>query len=243
VLHETAKAIIKRGFNHAVDTRGEYHLGYLYEECRHRISKNAAMPGAAIATEATIVEHTRSDLVVTINGGKKVIIEVVVSHDLELPTREAYLHSGIPILKIKPTWETLGQLESEAIAADTLNLPIPRLCKTCRAEEERREAQRKAEEAERRRKEEETIAQQQLYLKSALNRLKVLEQRHPSSPDKLPFQPWIRDPCGVLMFPSIRKKVYTSAIILAELGFRQAKKKPWLFYLPRKTDDIRFLWR
>ena len=214
-LHDTATAMIIRGFSDALDRHGEYRLGCPCGECRRTVSRNIAVPGAGVETERSIVAGTRSDLVVGQPGRSPVVIEVVVTHDLEPEARGAYTNSGIPVLKVRPTWDTVAELESAVITDDTLNVP-PVKCTACKDAEERR------------RREEGQI---QGRVDSMLKRMNRRQQPDPAKP---PFRPWTHDQFERPMFPRIRQQVYANAIILTQLGFVQAQRKPWLslFRLP-----------
>ena len=116
-LHDAAVAMIHRGFSDALDRQGEYRLGCSCEECDKTVSRNVVVPGANIETETSIVVGTRSDLVVHQPGRSPVVIEVVVTHDLEPEAHDSYKGAGIPVLKVRPTWEKLAELESAVIHA------------------------------------------------------------------------------------------------------------------------------
>ena len=209
-LHDTAKALIMQGFSGALARQGAYRLGCPCEECGRPVSRNIAVPGAKVEAEKSVVAGTRSDLVVNQPDRGPVIIEVVVTHDLEPESRESYEKSETPVLKIRPTWETLDNLESAVISDDTLNVP-PVRCSSCKRATERRRRERE---------------QIQERVDSMLRQLNGQQQ-----PDqgKLPFRPWTHDQFERAMFPRIRQQVYANALILTELGFVQAKQKPWLF--------------
>ena len=209
-LHDTAKALIMQGFSGALSRQGAYRLGCPCEECGRPVSRNIAVPGAKVESEKTVVAGTRSDLVVNQQDRGPIIIEVVVTHDLEPESRESYEKSGDPVLKIRPTWETLDKLESEVISDDTLNVP-PVHCASCKRATERR------------RREREQIQE------SVDSMLRQLNERRQPDQGKLPFRPWTHDRFERPMFPRIRQQVYANALILTELGFVQAKQKPWLF--------------
>ena len=209
-LHDTAKALIMQGFSGALAQQGAYRLGCPCEECGSPVSRNIAVPGAKVEAEKSVVAGTRSDLVVSQPGRSPVIIEVVVTHDLEPESRESYEKSGTPVLQIRPTWDTLDKLESEVISDDTLNVP-PVRCASCKRATERRRRERE---------------QIQERVDSMLRQLN--ERRQPNQ-DKLPFRPWTHDQFERPMFPRIRQQVYANALILTELGFVQTKQKPWLF--------------
>ena len=209
-LHDTAKALIMQGFSSALARKAAYRLGCPCEECGRPVSRNIAVPEAKVEAEKSVVAGTRSDLVVNQPDRGPVIIEVVVTHDLEPESRESYEKSGTPVLKIRPTWETLDKLESAVISDDTLNVP-PVRCASCKRATERRLRERE---------------QIQERVDSMLRQLN--ERRQPDQ-GKFPFHPWTHDQFERPMFPRIRQQVYTNALILTELGFVQAKQKPWLF--------------
>ena len=203
-------ALIMWGFSDALKQQTEYLLGCPCVECGKSVSRNIAIPGASIASENALVPGTRSDLVVTQPGKASVIVEIVVTHDLEPETRESYQQAGIPVLKVRPVWDTVLELGSRIITDDTLNVP-PVLCATCRDAAERQRKQREG------------------ALKHADSMLQRLSERKRPNPAKLPFRPWTHDKFGRPMFPHIRRRVYANAIILCESGFTQTKDKPWLF--------------
>ena len=132
-LHETAKAAICQGFLTAQEDSEPYLLQFPCERCGKAISTNIAVSGAGIATERTAVDGTRSDLVATKEDGKspRVIIEIVVYHDLEAETASRYRESGVPVIKVKPTWETVDEMRKKTLADDTLNISQQK-CRPCR---------------------------------------------------------------------------------------------------------------
>ena len=219
-LHDSATAMIIRGFCDALDQQKEYRLGCPCGECGRTVSRNVTDPGARIETEKSIVAGTRSDLVIGQVDRGPVIIEVVVTHDLEPEAHEAYKESDIPVLKVRPTWDTLFQLESEVIADDTLNVPRVR-CSACKNAEQRH------------RREQDRIRRR------ADSILRRMNERRPTAPGSLPFRPWTHDKFGRPMFSDIRRRVFVNAIILTELGFVQAQKSPWVFVF-RLSGDVVF---
>ena len=170
-LHETATTVIIQGFSDALKRQGEYLLACPCEECGSRVSRNIAIPGASIEAEKTLVAGTGSDLVVNQPGKASVIVEIVVTHDLEPETRESYVESGVPVLKVRPNWDMVVELGSRIITDDTLNVP-PVLCAACRDAAERQRKQREG------------------ALKHADSMLQRLSERKRPNPAKLPFRPW-----------------------------------------------------
>ena len=55
----------------------------------------------------------------------------MVHHDLEIETANRYLESGLPVLKVKPTWETVDELRNEVHGDETINI-TQRTCGPCR---------------------------------------------------------------------------------------------------------------
>ena len=102
-LHETAKAAICQGFLTALEDYKSYPVKFPCDRCRKPIPVNVAVEGAGIATERTAIKGTRSDLVITKDDGRspRVIIEIVVHHDLDVDTEEKYKGSGIAVIKIR----------------------------------------------------------------------------------------------------------------------------------------------
>ena len=218
-LHDTATAMIVRGFYDALDRQSEYRLGCPCAECGRTVSRNIAIQGALVETEKSVVAGTRSDLVVSQTGRGPVVIEIVVTHDLESEALEAYRESGISLLKVRPTWDTLFRLESGVITDDTVNVP-PVRCSECKSAEQRH------------RREQDRIRRR------ADSMLRRLNERRPTDTGSLPFRPWTHDKFGRPMFSDIRRRVFVNAIILTELGFVQAQRNPWVFVFRLSTGVI-----
>ena len=208
-LHDTATAMIVRGFYDALDHQSEYLLGCPCAECGRTVSRNIAVPGSSVETEESVVVGTRSDLVVGQTGRGPVVIEIVVTHDLEPEAHEAYTESAVPVLKVRPTWDTLTQLESGVITDETLNVPSVR-CAQCKNAEQRNRRE------------------QEMVRRRTDSMLQRMNERRPTDPGSPLFRPWTHDKFGRPMFPHIRRKVYVNAIILTELGFVQTQRSPWL---------------
>ena len=208
-LHDSATALIIRGFRDALNQQREYRLGCPCGECGRTVSRNVAIPGASIEAEKSIVAGTRSDLVIGQADRGPVVIEIVVTHDLEPEAHEVYRESGIPVLKVHPSWDKLYQLESEVATADTVNVP-PVRCSECKNAEQRH------------RREQERIRRR------ADSMLRRMNERRPTGIGSLPFRPWTHDKFGRPMFSDIRRRVFVNAMILTELGFVQAQKSPWV---------------
>ena len=217
-LHKTAQALIVQSIDNARINQEIYRLGYPCPDCGENVSCNIAPVVIRVQQEEVLVEGTRSDIVLYRDGGKPIIVEVVVTHDLEPDTRHRYIESGLPVFLIRPAWDNLHELELSVKADSILNLQT-KPCSACIEREERRRRQQE----EQRRKEE--TAKEQFYPE-----LTRMDRREQSSPTNFPFQPWVYDFLGRQMYPRVRRQVYATAIILTELGFRQSQKNPHVFW-------------
>ena len=217
-LHKTAQALIVKSLVYARNNQKEYRLGYPCPDCGEKVSYNIVPVVTDVNPEETIVDGTRSDIVIYRDDNKPIIIEVVVTHDLEPGTRQRYAESKIPAFLIRPTWDSLDELESSVIADSTLNLQA----KPCSACVEREERQRRQQKEQRRREE---------RLKEQFDsRLTRMDRREQSKPTILPLQPLVYDYLDRPMYPHVRRQVYANAIILTEMGFRQSPKNPHVFW-------------
>ena len=130
-----------------------------------------------------------------------------MTHSIEPETRQRYEDAGVAVIVIEPTWNTLPELRYGIVPARTLNV-APWQCASCTAAEARRDAADRRAEA-------------------LLGRL---DDRVPHRGKDLPFQPWHHDRFGRALRTWVRARTHAGALILSELGFRQARAKPWLFF-------------
>ena len=204
-LHETAKAAICQGFLTAVQERGAYSVKFPCSRCREPVGVNVAIEGAAIATERSVVHGTRSDLVITRGDGKspRVIIEIVVHHDVEEFTKEKYLESGTPVLKVRPSWESVDRLREQAVADETLNVDDT-VCRNCK-------------ETNRRHKE---------WIEGIKGKLSVALQTGRGHKETVPIH---QDRFGSFLRADTKRLVNSNARRLAAVGFVQQSRRPTLF--------------
>jgi len=206
-LHETAKALIVQGFLTAQASSGEYRVGFACEDCGTVTSGNIARPTRTIAVEQAVVENTRSDIAVDRQPEKRpLLIEVVVSHEIEPATRQRYEASELPVFIIYPEWSTVTELAHAVVAADAIN--VSRLCAACREADERRQRE---------------LSEADEWAKSMLRALEPAGSTAPS------IRPWSRDRFGRQMYSHVRRSVQQNAVILRRIGFIQSEMKPWLF--------------
>ena len=173
--------------------------------------------------EQVLVEGARSDVVVDRGPKRPLIIEVVVTHDIEPTTRQRYEASGLPVLVVHPEWDTVAELAHALIADAAINVPSM-LCHECQ--------QTKA----RRRKE---LSEAEKWAQSMLRGLRATASE-PTGSAPRSIRPWQRDKFGREMYSHIRRAVHRNAIILRRMGFIQSKKKPWLlmFRLPERCGVV-----
>lgn len=230
-LHETAKANICRGFLQAMGSRDRYNLGFPCMDCGISIKVNIAEAGASIASERSVVPGTRSDLVIMRQDGvePRVVIEIVVHHDLEPKTRQNYEDSRIPVVKVAPTWEKVSELLTKAEGYQALNISEKR-CQGCRAREERRkkiEAKKKAETDQ------------------------ILSGITPRDPTGQALTNITHDRFGANLRAGTRFRIMTNARKLIRLGFWQQESRPTLFlfqagirkiYADLDSTDVMRIW-
>lgn len=234
-LHEAAKANIVEGFLSAMESGDDYNLGYLCQGCGVHILVNVAEQGAGIATERIAVEGTRSDLVVINPISKirqrgrveRVIIEIVVSHDLEVDTHLKYQDAGTPVIKVKPTWETLDELRPSCIGYDTLNIDKKR-CPECEEIERRRG---EAEEKLKAEVEEAGQAEMEKHEKLSEIARELLLGVRPHTGRRIQLKPITHDKFGSPLRRETRRQVNDYARRLEWLGFeQQASRATLLMY-------------
>ena len=122
-LHITAQLLIQREFRRAVKERRRYSVSHPCSACRSPMGfLNIALPKARMILEdGEMVKGTRPD--VTVKRNKlRVIIEVVVTHDLEEKTRRTYLKSKIPVYILRMTdFQDLEKIEGGVSTDESLN--------------------------------------------------------------------------------------------------------------------------
>ena len=210
-LHEAAKLNICEGFLEAVAEGHKYNIGFPCARCKATIRVNCAEPGAGIATEASVVQGTRSDLVIIRpSGERRVIVEIKVTHDLEEETAEKYAAAHMPVVKVEPQWETLPDLRRKAIGHAALNIRQGDLCSSCI--EKKKEQLKQKEEHKRSRQ--------------IMRRLVQGLRPHPSKPSPVKI---VQDKFGSVLYPEAQRKTMANASKLIWLGFSQRPSRPTLF--------------
>ena len=205
-LHETAKAAICQGFLRAKEHEKEYSISFPCHLCDTSLKVNTALEGASIATERAVVPGTRSDLVISRKDGvtPRVIIEVVVHHEMEDETQTRYRDSGIPVARVRPNWETVDELRHQIRVQEMLNVPNP-TCRRCK-ENQRRLGEWKGD-FERR------------------VRAKIAPVPEPTAR----LAPIRQDKFGTFLRMDTSQQVNENARRLARIGFTQSHSRPTLF--------------
>ena len=207
-LHETAKAAICEGFLRALTEDDHYRVSIPCHRCNQPIGTNVALPGAAIATERSEVRGTRSDLVITTEDGKtpRLIVEVVVHHDLEDDTHKLYTASGIPIIKVRPSWETVDTLRDALHSPEYMNVRHS-TCGQCRQQDALRS---------------QWLSTTKAHVQKAIN---LNPQTRPR------IEQIIKDKHGSFLRADTKQRVNRNARLLEKLGFLQQNSRPTLFKL------------
>ena len=221
-LHEVAKGLIVQGFAAALEGGGEYRAGFACEDCDKEVAANVALQGRSVATERTVVEGTRSDVVIERGEKPPLIVEVVVSHDLDPATSGRYQRAGVPVFVVNVAWATVGDLARAVHANEVLNVPSKR-CLSCQRDAERRQQE---------------TAKAQTWAETALGGLRASEDG--GEVTDAGFLPWKRDRFGRELYPRVRQRIRENAAILQRIGFTQQTHKPWLFRyrLPDGSGDV-----
>ena len=211
-LHETAKTLIVQSLTDAQANGTEYRVGFACRVCETALSWNIARPDTTIAVERSVIVGTRSDIVIGRATRGPLIVEVVVTYDIEEPTRARYEGSDIPVFIIRPDWDTVAELATAVNADNLINVSAVR-CRECQDALDRALEERSA---------------ARTWAVSMLSGLRSAPP-DPAGSATPQMRPWQRDKFGREMYQRVRQEVHRNAAILHEMGFVQSKGKPWLF--------------
>ena len=216
-LHSAAQEVIRAALTRAEEQRALYEVRLPCADCSEPLAFNLVAPGLSVQTEHSFVPHVRSDIAVLRPEQAPLAIEVVVTHDLEPDTESRYLTAGVPVFVVKPAWDTLRNLERSITPSRTMGVQSVR-CDECR-----RVARRKDE-----------------LDQWGARKLARLDARVAHRGRGLPFRPWRHDRYGRTLYVDARSLTHAAALILTEIGFRQTRDKPWLFWFRIDPDCIVF---
>ena len=238
-LHITSQLLIEREFKRALRERRKYTVSHPCSICRLPMGfLNIALPKARMVLEnGEMVRGARPDVTVKRNRFQ-VIIEVVVTHDLEDKTKRAYLKSKIPVYILRMhDFTELEKIEGGVATDEALN--TERTCEECLNRREDRMERVRVERKEASKKRAEQRTRERPLRRAAANALKKLER---VKSGRLLFKPWHEAPPNQWgntkeMYPETRRAVFSNAIGLTEMGFRQEDpEKPWLFRIEMSKD-------
>lgn len=213
-LHTYAQRLIQDGHAAADEYRAEFscHL------CTGWAGKD--VKDYNCIKEASLVKGARSDIAFVNGAGRRLAVEIVVTHEMEVSAVSAYQSENIPVIIVKPTWENVEDLYRRVRADDVLN--IKSVCKPCKNE---REAERA------RRKEIERFEQS-----ARRSQLQAIRAMYNINETGLPFARWRVDRFGNPMCERTQNIVFADAQRLVNKGWQQRdRQKPWVF-----TYDLPF---
>ncbi len=213
-LHTYAQRLIQDG--HAA--AGEYITKFQCHLCTGWIWKD--VKGYSCIKEANLVKGARSDIAFVNGAGRRLAVEIVVTHEMEPSAVSAYQAGNIPVMIVKPTWDNVEDLYRRVIADDVMN--IKSVCKSCKNERRIKRA---------RRKEVESFAQ---YARR--KQLQAIRAMRDINEMGLPFARWRVDRFGNPMRGRTQSIVFADAQRLVNKGWQQRdRQKPWIF-----TYDLPF---
>ena len=204
-----------RGFTEAQIQNAEYRVGFACGDCGGEVSWNIARPTTSISAERSVVEGTRFDIVVDREEKAPLIIEVVVSHDLEATTKLRYEQAELPVFVVYPEWSTVAGLARAVIADVVINVP-PMRCRGCQDAENRRQRE---------------LSEAQEWAQSMLSGLQAAAAEPAGAARPTAVRRWQYDKFGREIYPRVWRRVHRNAAILQRSGFVQSNGKPWLFRL------------
>ena len=112
-LHNAAQSAIAQGIRTARATKRPYRIGRPCKDCG-RIDQWDAIYGLVdVRCEYPVVPGTRADIVLEYENAPQVVIEVVVTNDLNSEKRQVYRDAGILCLRVFPTAEGLDRMLTE----------------------------------------------------------------------------------------------------------------------------------
>lgn len=206
VLHAAAKIAIRDGYASAQRDRRPYLLQWWCMGCGQLRIVDVATRSYEVANERSLARGTVSD--VAFVGRRSFAVEVVVTHAPEDSALAQYEEARVPVFVVRPTFELIPTFANGIVANETY-FDDRAKCPLCLVK-------REAEQAEVARRER-TLARVDAELKAA-------------QPTGTPRK-WDIDRLGYHT-PKLVDTLYSVALRLTRLGFRQAREKPWLFVFP-----------
>ena len=209
-LHRLSKVLVREGFERALREKRPYMLYWTCPYCEQQRGADCTRFATRVLVETSAVEGTRGDVV--FEGRQKMVVEVVVQHELDARSAGLYASADIPVFVVRPDWATVGAL-IEKVVSDEAIVARSEKCPSCRA----------------------FILGEQLHRR----KIEQLRQRLDAWPNidekiatiRLGGWPGDVDRWGRTLFPQNQSDIAAHALRLLTLGFHQVKTKPWVFVL------------
>lgn len=111
VLHRTACRVVAEGLERASRRRIGYPADLWCPLCRAgRPADLALREGLSTTIDTALADGIRPDVLVSGVSGPLYVVEVVVTHAPEQPALQVFTERRLPVLAVRPTWETLESL-------------------------------------------------------------------------------------------------------------------------------------
>lgn len=217
VLHTSAILAIKKGIERAIEGNASYALHWVCPVCGEGTSEELARSDTIVCKEKSVVERTRSDLIVRLRD-KTLIIEVVFTHEPSQQTLAAYQESGasVVIVRVKAD-EDVRRLETGIAPKEGHNYPSPP-CRECEQKRVRAEERKRV------------YLRVRSEIKEADGKMKERAEAflRPSTGSTPRFKYWKENRIGYVHLEP-RRAIHAFQRELLKLGFRQDNAdKPWL---------------
>ncbi len=132
-LHDAAQRAISQGIRTAWATKRPYRICRPCKDCGKTDQWDAIYGLVDVRCECPVAPGTRADIVLEYENAPQVVIEVVVTNDLNSEKRQVYRDAGILCLRVFPTAEGLDRMLTEVtVDAEGVN-PETFRCADCAA--------------------------------------------------------------------------------------------------------------
>ena len=212
-LRAAAQELILSGLDAACTSGAAYHLDELCLACGAREPVDIAEPGVYTEPDGRIGDGVSADVAVWHpEAGPLAILITTVNAPVPDAVWRRNAASGTPSVVVEPTWDDVETLARRLTPARTANMDRTS-CAVCSGPPNGGD------------------------VAAGLRRL---DERRSAPPGTWPFTPWHADRYGRPLFWFTRRAIYAGAVVLAEIGFRQAASKPWLFWIELAPGRVVF---
>ena len=203
-LHLVAKRLIVDGFTAAKRAGRPYTFTWPCS-CGYPRRHDACRAYDTAQCEVQVAAGTRADI--AMRGVRPLVIEVVVTHDLEDYAARIYRDADIPVARYRPAWDSMGQLK-RGVDFASVTSARSKSCQRCQDEDARLH-----------------------HAGVEAARLREFLRNFMAAPTKRPTS-WNLDSDGEPIYRSTQERLFREAVHLSRLGFLQSTTKPWRFCLP-----------